>query len=146
MIAISVDKLIADQEELNLFIEYSSEGKIEIVDDQLPDYEMYYVMEESGALTVIGSYEEDVLVGFIIMIVTKMPHYSSISATFDSFFIHKDYRDHGRGRDLVKYSESIAVDQGASISMMYAPKDSRLSKAARLFGYKDTNTIYTKEL
>ena len=144
---VTVDILFTDQEKCNLFYRYGEESKGELAPTLNPDKELYKKLESINMLFCAGAYEGELLVGFIAAMVTPLPHYTSImGATIDSFYVAPEYRKFGLGKRLLAVAEEKAIILGAEMSFMSAPIDSRLAKAASLFGYRPTTKVYTKKL
>ncbi len=130
----------------HLLQEYSKESKSSLVPTINPDYTMYTKLESLGMLNCIATVSNNSIVGFIVLLTTVMPHYSQLSTTVESFFVHKDHRKFGTGKRLIDMAETIAKSKGSSVMFMSAPEGSRLEKATKLFGFKQTHKLYIKSL
>ena len=144
---ITVDMLFTDQEKGYLFYRYGEESRGELAPILNPDKELYKKLEFVNMLFCVGIYESELLVGFIIAMVTPLPHYKGVmGATIESFYVTPECRKFGLGKRLLAVAEEKAIALGAEMSFMSAPIDSRLAKAASLFGYRPTTKVYTKKL
>ena len=126
---------------------YAEESAIDGMPKFKPDWNAYIAMENVGAFHLIGVFVEDVIVGFISVMVTVMPHYSVPVAVTESFYVLPEYRKGGNGVKLLKEAEAYAVSKGAEGLLVSAPYsgdlDRYLSNTKR---YRQTNAVFFKRL
>lgn len=126
---------------------YSKESTTNLIDDRTgPDWDLYQSLEDKGIFSLIAVYHHDTIVGFMALLTTTMPHYSELSTTVESQYVSPEYRPYGTGQLLMDHATRVAKDKGSVIMFMSAPVDSRLSKVAHRFGFKATNTTYSKKI
>lgn len=125
---------------------YSAECAIDSLPVPSADPNRYAEMIGSGALTILGYFKEDVLVGFISCLVIPTPHYlgRSMVAT-ESIFVHPDHRAGGAGIRLLREAEVFAAVCGAMGLIVAAPAGGKLSKVlASMDNYRLTNEVYIR--
>jgi GNAT superfamily N-acetyltransferase len=109
-----------------------------------PDWKMYKQLEDCGALTVLGSFDDGALAGILFLTVTPVPHYSCLLASTESIFVLEPYRKRGVGLELLRLAEKTAKEKGAKGIITSAILDSRYAKAMARLGYRPTHTLYAK--
>lgn len=79
-----------------------------------PDYEAYQRLEALGKVLICSARIDGKLVGYSIFFVTQHPHYKSTKvASNDILYLQKQYRGTGLGPELIRFSESAVLLQGA---------------------------------
>ena len=129
-----------------LIKEYANESSIDGLPAPDPAWNMYDAMEQNGFMHTYGVFVDDVMVGFLIMLVAANPHYNRLLATTESFYVHPDYRNHGRGMKLLRHAEEEATKLGAIGFLVSAPAGGRLAKVMPRVGYRRTNEAFFKGL
>jgi GNAT superfamily N-acetyltransferase len=133
---------IAEIFESGLFDEYADESAILPAID--PQQSMYETMAKSGLLVSFGAFD-GCMVGFLVMLTTKIPHYNKIIATTESFFVSKNHRSHGTGLKLLRLAEQYAENVGAVGILVSAPAGGRLAEVLRGgLGYRPSNEVFFK--
>ena len=143
---ISIDTFFSYKHIDSLLREYSDESRGALVPVVKTDIVLYKTLEDLGILDLIVVYDDEVIVGFISLMTTVMPHYSEKASTVESIFVLKEHRKFGTGKILVNKAESIAKSKSAKVMFMSAPKDGVLSKVVGTYGFTETNTTYTKKI
>lgn len=124
-----------------LIAEYAAECSLPGAE---PQVKMYAAMEEAGVLQCIGAYQGELLVGFVSVITTVMPHNGKRVATVESLFVSHSERPTGAGNALLDAAEMYASESGCVALLNTARKGSRLDKVlARRCGASATHTVYT---
>lgn len=124
--------------------EYASESLIKGMSPPLVKMELYQPLEASGALHAFGAFTDDVLVGFIGVLCTVMPHYSACLAVCESFFVLRSARKTGAGIKLLRLAEQCARAAGAPGLLVSAPYDGVLADVLPHVGYTPSNTVFFK--
>jgi len=104
------------------------------------------LLENSGLMNFAAAFVGDTIVGFSILMVTQLPHYSRIIAVVDSIFVAKKHRGSGAGMMLIREMESIAKDNEAIGILVSAPKGGRLNELMPNIGYAHTNEVFFKSM
>lgn len=145
-----VQSTVADMERepnlFALFAEYAQESatpELGVPDVQL---EMYRQMEAAGALKILGAYQGNTLIGFLVMLVTVVPHFGRLIASTESYFVTKSARRGGTGIKLLRCAEQLARDLGAVAFFVSAPSGGRLAQVMPRMGYRETNRIFMRGL
>lgn len=129
-----------------LLQEYADECAL----DNMPhDYnvDMYMALEASGALRTFAAFADDVLIGFILVIVTVLPKYTETVAATESFFVAKQYRGTGAGLRLLRAAEDEATEAGAFGILVSAPSGGVLAEVMpRIDRYRESNRVFFREL
>lgn len=131
----------------NMILEYESECKNKNVNvDTLPNIDKYKAVESAGVLLCFGVYNDDTLVGFCIVIISEMLHYSQLATTVESQFILKEYRRFGTARKMYDFVERECIRRGSKAMFMSAPIGSALDKISKSIGYTPISTFFIKKI
>ncbi len=144
--AISIPQLQTADNINALLDAYVQESALSVMPEPIPDWESYTSIEESGGLIVHGVYEEDILVGFMVVMLCYAAQYSATIGNTMALFVLPEYRKFGTGKKLVDSVAEAASRRGATALAIGAPSESRLAKAAESMGFKETNRIYLREM
>lgn len=129
-----------------LLAEYGAESAIEGLGQANAQTETYRQMEAVGVLHLIGAFQGDELVGFLIMIVSVLPHYGKRIASTESFFVASAARKGGAGLKLLREAERLAESLGAMGFFVSAPMGGRLMRVLTAKRYRETNRVFFKVL
>lgn len=92
-----------------------------------PNWELFEKYKELNMLIAYGAFYNDVLVGYIGLVVVPQPHYrGSFVAVSDTIFLHKDFRDGSAGIRLMNTARDKAKEVGAMEVHWAAKPDSQL--------------------
>lgn len=130
----------------DLLAEYGAESAIEELGPPAAQLDTYRQMEAVGALHLLGAFDGDALVGFLVMIVSVLPHYGACIASTESFFVARAARKSGAGLKLLHEAEQLAKSLGAAGFFVSAPMSSRLEKILPGVGYRETNRVFFRRL
>lgn len=129
----------------DLCAEYAAEsGRMAEFGEPKVDGNAYRAMEAAGVAQCIGVWDADELVGFGVVTLTVLPHYSKLIGCLISFFVAARARDGSAGTRLRNLAEQIASERGAVGLMISAPSESRLDVILPRIGYRATNRLYFK--
>lgn len=131
-----------------LIAEYARECANALIGKPAPRLDIYENLEASGMGQCFAAYEEEQghkLVGFAMVVVAVVPHYSLSVATLESIFTSRDTNCGGQLLDAI---ESYAANLGAEAVIYTAPLGSRMAKLMFLCGdlYQHTNHVFTRRL
>jgi GNAT superfamily N-acetyltransferase len=129
-----------------LLAEYSAESSIAGLGKPCAQLEMYRKLEASGAAHFLGAFIEDELVGFVVLLVSVLPHYGVPVATTESFFVAKPARCSGAGLKLLREAEWVAKQAGAVGVFVSAPVDGVLVEVLPRVGFAETNRVFFKRM
>jgi GNAT superfamily N-acetyltransferase len=125
-----------------LLAEYGEECAIDGIGMPDPQFETYRQLEQAGIVHLLGAWDRDELVGFLILVVTVLPHYGKKVACTESFFVSKSVRTKGFGLHLLIDAECLAKRLEAVGLLVSAPSGGVFDQMLGQFGYKQTNNIY----
>lgn len=144
---ITVDDLFDHHDAPSLLAEYGAESSIYGLPAPKPDQEIYRLLERSGALHVMAAFQGDTMLGFLALIVSANPHYSTKLAATESYFVGADYRKTGAGLKLRKQAEELATMRGAKGFLISAPASGKLADVmASDRNYRETNRVFFRSL
>ena len=129
-----------------LLAEYGAASAIDGLGAPVAQIETYRQLESVGVLHLIGAYQGDALIGFLIMIISVLPHYGARVASTESFFVASASRKTGAGLALLHEAERIATTLGAVGFLVSAPVGSRLDCILVAKRYLETNHVFFKAL
>lgn len=127
--------------------EYSAESSIRDLGQVSAQWEIYKTMADAGALHPFAVFDGDsVLSGFMLLIISVLPHYGLPIAVSESFFIAESIRKTGVGLRLLREAERFAVERGAVGMLVSSPVGGRLASVLPRSGYKATNEVFFRRL
>lgn len=143
---VTCHELAGDPKFAELIEEYADESSIDGM--PRPDYQfgMYKLMELAGDFHLIAAYVDDVLVGFLTLVINTVPHYGKRVSTTESYFVTQSHRKGGPGLDLLRAAEWLSKANGAVAIMVSAPTGGKLARVMPRAKYKHTNEVFFKEL
>jgi hypothetical protein len=128
-----------------LCAEYAAEsGRMAELGAPKVDGGAYRAMEAAGIAHCIGAWCDDELVGFGVVTISVLPHYSKLIGCLISFFVASSARKGSAGTRIRALAERIAKERGALGLMISAPSESRLDVILPRIGYRATNRLYFK--
>ena len=129
-----------------MLVEYSLEAKNKDLPPHKPNMAAYEQMERMGILHAFAAYSDGVMVGFVTLLITVMPHYDTRLATTESFFVADGHRKGGTAKKLLDAAEAYAKLDGVSSFFVSAPVGGRLAQALPMMGYRETNRVFFRSL
>jgi len=142
---ITYDILNSDPKANQIAAEYAEECSIDGMPEINRDDSMYLAFEKAGFSKTFGAYIDDVLIGFVIVLISPNPHYGCKIGSIESIFVSNEHRKSGAGLKLLKAAEEVAKDMGAVGLFVSAPYESRLSFVMEnMDAYAQTNCVFFK--
>lgn len=127
--------------------EYARDSSLPELGQGQAQFDAYRALEASGMFHPIGAFDSRRIVGFILPIVVKLPHYGVVAATVESFFVPLACRSKGLGLKLLAFAEDLARRLGAKALLISAPIGSRLAQVlARRKRYRHSNNTFVVAL
>ncbi len=143
-----IAEVLTNTELLKEYIDEAALNEFETTANILPNLnpnaDMYIHMENVGVLHTMGAFIDDLLVGFITILSPVMPHYSSVLAIMESFFVSKEFRSSGAGLKLLYEAEKHARDRCSPGLLISAPLGKTLEGILPRCGYKEVYTTFFK--
>jgi len=127
--------------------DYARESAIAELGGGNVDVELYRQMERAGFLRLLAAYRGDELVGFAVVMLTRLPHFSAYVAGVESYFVASTARAGGAGARLRTEAERVARAAGAVALLFSAPIDGALDRVLqRSARCRATNRLYVVSL
>ncbi len=112
-----------------------------------PDWDVYEAIDRAGLLGVYTVRKQDSLIGYLVVVVRKHPHYKDhIFASNDILFIDKEHRKGLVGYFLVKYVVEDLKKLGASVLMFNTTVDKPYDPILNRLGFEPAEKLYMKFL
>jgi GNAT superfamily N-acetyltransferase len=111
-----------------------------------PNWAAYRGLEAAGMLHPIAARLDGVLIGFIGVLFSPMPRYSTPVATTERFFVLKAHRKTGAGLKILRAAEAKARALGSPGLLVTAPFAGDLFQVLPRAGYAETNRVFFKSL
>lgn len=147
MIAIKTVRVIEILDSEALIAEYAAECSIPAIGEINPHRELYALMEKSGLMTCFMAYDDHRKVGFSILLMPILPHYSKKVATSESIFIAKSSRRSGAGLKLKRTVKDHAKDAGCVGILWSAPAGSKFERVLESSkSCQRTNAVFYENL
>ena len=129
-----------------LLAEYAQESALDELGAENPQFDMYRQMEAAGCLRMLAAFDDETLVGFLVLLVSVVPHFGKVIASTESFFVAQAARKSGAGLKLLHEAEQVARDAGAVGFFVSAPTASRLAQVLPGIGFRETNRVFFRPL
>lgn len=142
----TIDEIESSANFTGLLDEYAAESSIGGLPHPCAKMQMYKDLETVGAITPVGAFIHNELVGFITVLSPVMPHYSVRVAVGESFFVAKEHRKSGAGLKLLRAAELYAKETGACGLLISTPFGGNLAQVMPHVGYAETNRVFFKAL
>lgn len=139
----TIEQLWAAENWPALMAEYHSESAGSDMPPPDARRETYLKLEQNGMQTFVANHDGK-LVGFILVVVPVMPHYTRPIAFVESFFVSKPHRMTGAGLRLLSMAEAVAETAGSPCLLVSCPVGSRLMDLMPRLGYRPASTIFSK--
>lgn len=134
------------QETIHEYAEVSVFTQVRTKKDLFDDIKAtYYVKTRDEIFKFIVAVENNICVGFCIYILDLYDHLGDLTATVDSLFLRKKYRNDSNGNKLINFTLAHAKDMGAKIMFLSARYGSREAKVFNHW-FKPTSIEFAKEL
>lgn len=130
----------------DLAAEYAAESALGALGPANPQFSAYRQMEDAGVARLVAAFQGPNLVGFVVLLVSVVPHFSSPVASTESFFVAQAARKTGAGLKLLHEAERIAHQSGAVGLFVSAPVGGRLAQVLPRVGYIHTNYLFFRSL
>jgi GNAT superfamily N-acetyltransferase len=129
-----------------LIAEYAAECSIPAIGEINPHRELYDLMEKSGMMRCFMAYDGE-KIGFAILLMPVLPHYSKRVANLESLFIAKAHRKGKAGRELMRAVEAAAKEAGCAGILYSAPTGGKLERLLDASKpYQRTNAVFYRSL
>lgn len=124
--------------------EYAEESAIEGLPNPCAQMETYRVLETMG-MEIHGAFVDGLLVGFVTVLISPLPHYGVTIGVTESLFVMKAHRKKGIGLRLLRVAELSAQIRGAKGVLVSSPAGGALEKVLSLKSqYRKTNSVFFK--
>jgi GNAT superfamily N-acetyltransferase len=140
----TIAELMADPDLEALVAEYVAEAKSPELPAAEPQWVQYAALEQMGALEVLAAREDGKLIGFLSVLVSRLPHYGGAVCVVESVFVSAARRRTGAGRALIRAAEAVAARHGAAL-LVTAPAGSALETVLPRLGYRHSNTVFVRK-
>jgi len=101
----------------------------------------YNLMEQAGALHTFAVRTGNTLVGFLLILLHKLPHFGVRTAVVESIYVDPEHRG-GVGLSVVTAAKNFAAEQGVRGLLMSAPVGSQLSQLLPHLDFRHTNETF----
>ena len=126
---VSMSELINDPMFDDLVEEYRIESSIEGMGHANWNKEIYAQLDKVGIMHLFAAHgSAGNLVGFMVVLLTVVPHYGALTATTESLFVGSRYRDGGAGLLLIKEADRFSKYRRGIGLLVIAPQRCALVK------------------
>ena len=110
-----------------LLAQYADECAMPELGPAVPQFESYRAMEAAGFMHPIAAFDGDNIVGLVLPVVVRLPHYGVIAATVESIYATPEARSSGVGKWLRHLARDLAHELGAKSVLWTAPVGSEFA-------------------
>jgi len=128
----------------NLLAEYAVESSIDGLPPPSARMETYKQLENTGKFHVWEALGDGILLGFITVLLSDLPHYGACVGVCESFFVGVQYRKTGAGLKLLRELESFVNSNKGVGLLVSAPFGGILAEVLPNVGYAETNRVFFK--
>jgi predicted GNAT superfamily acetyltransferase len=107
-----------------------------------PSIEAYKAMEHAATVIALGAFDNEVMVGYIVMFTGEHHHYGTPFAQHDVLFVRDDMRDTGLGLRLIRNARALSKERGAQFIAWHAKPGSALAQILEKQGCTLEDAIY----
>lgn len=129
-----------------LLAEYARESANCAIGTPSMQPEIYRALESAGVLKILAAYSDGELVGYMSMLFSVLPHFGTLNATTESFFVAAAHRKGGTGLKLLRAAEALAASQGATGLFVSSPANGRLAQVLPRVGFHESNRVFFRRL
>lgn len=128
-----------------LVAEYADECAIDGM--PAPEYKMesYLQLEKVGALKTFAAFNNERLIGFIVLVSPVIPHYGMLVTVIESVFVGKAFRKTGAGLRLIRAAEMHAKEIRSPGLLANAPYGGEAGNVLPSMGYTPVSCSYFKK-
>jgi GNAT superfamily N-acetyltransferase len=127
-----------------LVVEYAHESRLAEMPWPRVNWDTYRHLEKAGVLHVFSAREDEVLIGFVVMIVSMMPEYSVTLCCTEAFFVAKAYRHTGAGLKLLAAADACARELRSPGLAISAPLGGKLAELLPRCGFREVGRTFFK--
>lgn len=135
---------VADVEQAGEMITEYSGYTIEGLPMIAVQWDRYKALESAKAITLLGVFVEDRLVGFTVLCNQISMHYGSQTTIAESLFVMKAFRKTQAGFKLLTAMYRHAKESGSAGIIIVAPFDKELQSVLPRMGYAPSHTMFFK--
>lgn len=112
-----------------------------------PEYQQYYSMQQRDALRIVTARADGVLIGYIVVFLTKALHHRQINtAQIDILYITPEYRGQGIFRSLREDTEQYLKKQGFDFIQIEVNTNMDFSPSLEKAGYRCSSKVLIKRI
>jgi len=130
-----------------LLAEYRAESAVpEYAGNDTPQWGTYDALEAAGLLTLFCAFVGAELIGFASLLVSRLPHFGTLVASTESYFVASRSRGTGAGLALLRAVEKHARESGATGLLVSSPAGSRLEQVLERTDMRRSHAVFFKPL
>ena len=112
-----------------------------------PDWDLYYLLEESGSLLLFTARDSGKLIGYFSVIIGPSLHSKGkLVVSNDIIYLHKDYRKGLIGVKLFKFSEACLAESGYNQLQVITSERNNIDSLLKRLDYTKIETKFEKKL
>ena len=112
-----------------------------------PDWDLYYLLEDSGALLVFTARDSGKLIGYFSVVIGPNLHSKGkFVVSNDIIYLHKDYRKGLIGVKLFKFSEACLAESGYNQLQVNTSERNNIDNLLKRLDYTKIETKFEKRL
>lgn len=129
-----------------LLDEYGAESRMPGLPPPKARMPAYRDLQDKGLLHIFRATANEQLIGLITVLAAPLPHYSSVIAVSESYFVGKAHRMSSAGMKLLWAAEAKAAELGSPVLLVSAPFGGKLFEVLPRLGYSETSRVFCKRV
>jgi hypothetical protein len=111
------------------------------------DWDFYHKTEDLGLLHTLAVRDDEELIGYILLMTIRAPHYKSyVFAHDDAFFLKAQYRKGWSGVRMFREAEKMMKAMGVKRICYHEKLKVPMGKVFEFLGYRPRETIWMKDI
>lgn len=112
-----------------------------------PDWEVYQSLEDQGKLKIFTARDNDILVGYFVVVVGVNMHYKDhVFACNDVLYLSKEHRKGFTGIKLIKFAEKCLKNDGVSVLTINTKVHQPFDRLMDFLKFRKVERVYSKYL
>lgn len=110
------------------------------------DYKHFATLELYGQLQVVTCRKDGKIIGYVVMMIKKHPHYDLLCGFEDAYYLHPEERKGRVGIKLLRAAIELAKDRGVKRVFFHSKVKKDLKKLFSYLNFTHLDELWSKDL